>query len=66
MTGCTHWVGAELTHSRAAPILERVSDRLPIKMLHDRVLVRMSREDEVADGQAAERKPSGGVSFQRE
>jgi chaperonin GroES len=31
-----------------------VSDRLPIKMLHDRVLVRMSRED-------GERRSSGGI-----
>ena len=31
-----------------------MSDRLPIKMLHDRVLVRMSRED-------GERRSSGGI-----
>ena len=31
-----------------------MTDRLPIKMLHDRVLVRMSRED-------GERRSSGGI-----
>jgi len=37
-----------------APILDGVTDRLPIKMLHDRVLVKVSRED-------GERVSSGGI-----
>ena len=42
------------TGTGARPYIEHVTDRLPIKMLHDRVLVREPRED-------GERRSSGGI-----
>jgi chaperonin GroES len=48
-------VGADAASGAdGASSVVRVSDRLPIKMLHDRVLVKMSRED-------GERRSSGGI-----
>jgi chaperonin GroES len=47
---CTSWAGAE----RVGLLSTDVEDRLPIKMLHDRVLVRMPREE-------GERRSSGGI-----
>jgi chaperonin GroES len=50
INGCTSWAGREARPVSCAV----VTDRLPIKMLHDRVLVKMSRDE-------GERRSSGGI-----